>query len=73
MVGLGNTTGALSATAFWGGEGITASQDATDRIIYNKTSGTLFYDADGTGSTSAIRIAQLAAGTNLTAADVFIT
>jgi Ca2+-binding RTX toxin-like protein len=72
MAGLGGTTGALGADAFWGGTGITASHDATDRVVYNQTTGALYYDADGNGSTAAIQFAQLTAGTALTAADVFI-
>lgn len=65
-------TGALSADAFWGGAGITASHDGTDRVIYNQTTGALYYDADGNGATAAIQIAQLTAGTALSASDVFI-
>jgi Ca2+-binding RTX toxin-like protein len=72
MAGLGNVTGALGVDAFWGGAGITASHDATDRILYNKTTGALYYDADGTGATAAVQIAQLTAGATLTTADLFI-
>jgi Ca2+-binding RTX toxin-like protein len=72
MAGLGGTAGALGADAFWGGAGITASHDATDRVLYNQTTGALYYDADGNGSTAAIQLAQFTAGTALTVADVFI-
>ena len=72
MAGLGSTTGALSGDAFWGGTNISASHDATDRVIYNQTTAALYYDADGNGTTAAIQIAQFTAGTALTAADFFI-
>jgi Ca2+-binding RTX toxin-like protein len=35
------------------------SLDSSDRIIYNQTSGALFYDADGSGGSAALQIALL--------------
>ena len=37
----------------------TQTLDSSDRIIYNQRSGTLFYDADGSGSSAALQIAIL--------------
>jgi Ca2+-binding RTX toxin-like protein len=37
----------------------TQALDASDRIIYNQTSGALFYDADGSGSSAAVQIASI--------------
>lgn len=42
-----------------------ASVDATDRLIYQKATGKLFYDADGSGSGSRVLFAQVTAGTVL--------
>ena len=61
--------GQLSAGAFRAG---TTAQDATDRVIYNETAGKLLFDADGSGAGSAVLFANVAAGTDMTAADIFI-
>jgi hypothetical protein len=42
-----------------------------DRVTYGKTTGAWSYETDGTGSTAANQIAQLMAGSYLTATDVF--
>lgn len=39
------------------GLGTITSFDSSDRIIYNQTTGALFYDADGSGKTKAVQIA----------------
>ncbi len=49
----------LSADEFWSGAGVSAAHDTTDRIIYNTSSGALYYDADGSGSVAAIQIGLL--------------
>lgn len=61
--------GWLSAGAFRVGS---AALDSSDRIIYQKSSGTLLYDPDGVGGRSAMKFAQVQAGLNLTKADFFI-
>ncbi|HEY8383814.1 MAG TPA: M10 family metallopeptidase [Microvirga sp.] len=62
-------TGKLGSGAFWTGS---SAHDASDRIIYDKTSGALLYDADGTGAAAALRFAQLKAGLTLSAADFIV-
>jgi len=61
--------GWLSASAFTTGTG---AKDSSDRIIYNKRTGDLLYDADGIGGTSAVKFAQLGAGLSLSKSDFFI-
>lgn len=65
FTGLGATTGNfLAADArFYSGVGVTAAHDATDRLIYNTSTGALYYDADGIGATAKVQIAVI--GTTL--------
>jgi serralysin len=68
----GLTLGTLRANDFRGGANITTSGDSSDRVIYNQTTGALYYDADGTGATASVQFAQLSAGTVLSSSDFFI-
>ena len=45
---------------------------ADQHILYDQASGNLLYDADGVGGAGAVRIGTLAAGTALTAADIWV-
>jgi Ca2+-binding RTX toxin-like protein len=73
----GNTLSGLGANGrfasgdvrFHSGAGVTTAHDADDRIIYNTTTGQVFYDADGAGGASAQLVANLGAGRALTASD----
>jgi Ca2+-binding RTX toxin-like protein len=49
--------GALSNAQFFSGSGAMAAQDSDDRIIYDSSSGALYYDADGVGGVSAVQFA----------------
>ena len=62
----GGSRGPLAASAFT--TGATAS-DASDRIIYDKATGSLYFDADGTGSIAQVKFAILSANLSLTAAN----
>jgi Ca2+-binding RTX toxin-like protein len=55
---------------FVSGAGLTSGQDATDRVIYNTTTGQLFYDADGNGTGAAQLIATLSGAPALAATDI---
>ncbi len=46
--------------------------DASDRILYNQTTGALFYDADGAGGAAAIAFAVLNGTPAITAADFVV-
>jgi len=66
-------TGAISASNLRAGAGVTAATDANDHLLYNATTGALYYDADGSGSASAaIQFATLGTGLALTASDFVI-
>ena len=62
--GLGSIVGPLSSGQFWSGAGVVTAHDADDRIIYNTTTGALYYDADGTGSSAAVQIAIIGTSTH---------
>jgi Ca2+-binding RTX toxin-like protein len=65
------TTGTLNA-AYFKIIG-TAALDSNDYILYDKTTGALSYDADGSGAGQAIRIAVLGTNLDLTNADFVVT
>ena len=48
-----------TADQFWAAAGATAAHDATDRLIYNSTTGILYYDADGQGGVAAVQVALI--------------
>lgn len=58
--------GTLALGAFRAG---TTAMDADDRILYDQSSGNIFYDADGNGAGAAIFFASVMDGTELTNLD----
>ncbi|TWF56790.1 calcium-binding protein [Neorhizobium alkalisoli] len=64
-------TGKLSSAQFWASTSGKA-HDASDRIIYDKDDGKLYYDSDGSGKAAAVLFATLSDGLKLTNADFLI-
>ncbi|MBB3020168.1 hypothetical protein FHR70_003249 [Microvirga lupini] len=50
----------------------TKAQDREDRIVYDKKTGSLYYDQDGTGSKAQVKIATIVNKTTLTFDDFFV-
>jgi Ca2+-binding RTX toxin-like protein len=65
FAGIG-TRGALGAARFRAG---TVATDATDRIIYDQASGSVWFDRDGKGGAAKVLFADLGDGTVAKAAD----
>ncbi|MBA1155239.1 hypothetical protein [Microvirga mediterraneensis] len=61
--------GGLSKSAFWAGDKV---HDSNDHILYNKKTGALFFDPDGTGSKPALQIAVMPKNLKLTHKDFLI-
>ncbi len=57
---------------FHAAAGVTSAQDADDRLIYNTTTGDLYYDADGSGSDAALLVAMLEGAPALSASDITV-
>lgn len=62
-------TGVLKEGMFHEG---TKAHDRDDRIIYNKKTGALYYDQDGTGSAKAVHFATLSNKADLKYTDFFV-
>jgi Ca2+-binding RTX toxin-like protein len=62
--------GELKETAFRLGK---KALDADDRIIYDKATGSIYYDADGTGTAKAIKFAVLNNKATITYQDFFMS
>jgi Ca2+-binding RTX toxin-like protein len=57
---------------FFAGAGATGGADASDRVIYDTTSGQLYYDLDGSGAAGAELIATLQDHPSLAATDFMV-
>ena len=70
-IGKGSVTkpGALKSGYFYAG---TKAHDQDDYLIYNKKTGALYYDADGTGFQAQVQIAMLSKNLKMTYKDFFV-
>ena len=55
---LGNV-GAIASQQFYAAAGALVAQDANQRMIYDTSSGALYYDADGAGGVASVQVALL--------------
>ena len=62
----GLSLGALNAGVFVTGS---AALDADDRILYDASTGKLYFDADGNGAGAAVQFAILSGSPAITASD----
>ncbi|NEP02710.1 MAG: calcium-binding protein [Symploca sp. SIO2E9] len=65
----GLTLGTLESKQFTLGS---SAQDADDRFIYNKKTGDLFFDADGTGKQAQVQFAKLSGAPSLDFSDITV-
>jgi Ca2+-binding RTX toxin-like protein len=68
------TSGLLAGNSVAGSQFVigAAALDAGDRIIYNSSTGAVYYDSDGTGGAAQIQFATLATGLALTNFDFLV-
>lgn len=69
---LGGGVGGIAAGAFVTGSGGVAAGDANDRILYDRASGELYYDPDGTGAVAQTLFARVTIDTVLTSTDFLV-
>ena len=68
------TLGTLAAGSFRAGAGFTSAADANDYLIYNSSSGALYYDADGNSAgAAAVQFAVLTGAPVLSNLDFVVT
>ena len=70
---VGTKAGAVTSAQFVQGAGLTTGQNATDRLVFNTSNSTLYYDADGSATAQAgVAIAVLTGVTSLSASDFLL-
>jgi Ca2+-binding RTX toxin-like protein len=73
MAALGATGNfAAGDVRFFAGAGAGGGHDADDRVVYNTSTGQLYYDDDGSGAHAAQLVATLQAGAVVAATDISV-
>jgi Ca2+-binding RTX toxin-like protein len=57
---------------FWSAAGAITGHDADDRLVYNTSTGSLYYDPDGSGAAAAQIVATFQGNPGITASDIVI-
>jgi Ca2+-binding RTX toxin-like protein len=57
---------------FWAAAGATSGHDANDRVVYNTSTGSLYYDANGSGAGGSQLIATFQANPTIAATDITV-
>jgi Ca2+-binding RTX toxin-like protein len=60
------SAGRLKSAAFWTGD---QAHDATDRVVYDRDDGILYYDPDGHGAAEQVVVSRIDKGLKITSAD----
>jgi Ca2+-binding RTX toxin-like protein len=57
---------------FWAADGAVSGHDANDRVVYDTSTGALYYDADGSGAGVAQLIATFTTTPTIVASDIYV-
>jgi Ca2+-binding RTX toxin-like protein len=68
---VGKSGAVLSSSMFWANN-TGKAHDKSDRIIYDKDSGVLYYDPDGTGSAKAVAFTNIQKKLAMTHKDIYL-
>jgi Ca2+-binding RTX toxin-like protein len=69
---IGTSDFASGDARFYAAPGATSGQDSTDRLIYDTSSGNLYYDEDGNGSGTSLLVATLQGAPALDGAQIHV-
>ena len=57
---------------FWAAAGATTGHDADDRLVYNTSNGSLYYDPDGNGAAAAQIVATFQGNPGISSTDITV-